>query len=263
MELGEKLRLARQEAGLSQRQLAGDDITRNMLSQIEHGTAQPSMKTLRILAQRLGKPVSFFLEETALTSPNQGVMASARRLWDAGEDAQALLVLEGYQGPDPVFDREKGLLQALLRLRLAEAAIQEGRGPYAQSLLEATETEGLYCAQDLERRRLLLLGTLRGQQVSDRLPSLDEELLLRATEALDAGDAVRAAQLLDAAEDQGVPRWNFLRGQAYLRQKQYQEAAACLQKAEGEFPQAVASLEVCFRELGDYKMAYEYAKKQR
>ena len=32
MELGEKLRLARLEAGLSQRALCGDEITRNMLS---------------------------------------------------------------------------------------------------------------------------------------------------------------------------------------------------------------------------------------
>ena len=37
MELGEKLRLARLEAGLSQRALCGDEITRNMLSRIENG----------------------------------------------------------------------------------------------------------------------------------------------------------------------------------------------------------------------------------
>ena len=54
MSLGEKLRQARLEAGLSQRALCGEEITRNMLSQIEHGTARPSMDTLRALALRLG-----------------------------------------------------------------------------------------------------------------------------------------------------------------------------------------------------------------
>ena len=54
MELGQRLRQARQAAGLSQRQLCGDTITRNMLSQIENGTARPSMQTLEILAERLG-----------------------------------------------------------------------------------------------------------------------------------------------------------------------------------------------------------------
>ena len=35
MTLGEKIRQARLEAGLSQRQLCGGEVTRNMLSQIE------------------------------------------------------------------------------------------------------------------------------------------------------------------------------------------------------------------------------------
>lgn len=52
MELGQRIRQARQEAGLSQRQLCGETITRNMLSRIEHGTVRPSMTTLRFLADR-------------------------------------------------------------------------------------------------------------------------------------------------------------------------------------------------------------------
>ena len=82
MELGEKLRLARLEAGLSQRALCGDEITRNMLSRIENGAARPSMKTLRFLAARLDKPVSYFLEEDTVCSPNQESMTAARRLFD-------------------------------------------------------------------------------------------------------------------------------------------------------------------------------------
>ena len=81
MTLGEKLRQARQEANLSQRALCGGEITRNMLSRIENGAAQPSMKTLRYLADRLGKPVSFFLDEQAVASANQEVMESARRIF--------------------------------------------------------------------------------------------------------------------------------------------------------------------------------------
>ena len=80
MELGEKLKQARLEAGLSQRQLCGEEITRNMLSLIENGSAKPSMKTLQYLAARLGKPVSYLLEETAVLSPNQEIMASVRQL---------------------------------------------------------------------------------------------------------------------------------------------------------------------------------------
>ena len=68
MDLGQRLKNARLEAGLSQRQLCGDVITRNMLSQIENGSAKPSMDTLRYFSQILGKPISFFLEEDAFLS---------------------------------------------------------------------------------------------------------------------------------------------------------------------------------------------------
>ena len=100
MELGEKLRQARLEAGLSQRQLCGEIITRNMLSLIEHGSAKPSMETLKLLAARLGKPVSYFLDEEAITSPNQSVMESASGRYDRKEWEEAALVLEGYRAPD-------------------------------------------------------------------------------------------------------------------------------------------------------------------
>ena len=78
MSLGHRIRAARIEAGLSQRALCGDRITRNMLSQIENGIAKPSVKTLEYLAEQLGRPVSYFLEEQAVFFPNQQPMAEAR-----------------------------------------------------------------------------------------------------------------------------------------------------------------------------------------
>lgn len=264
MELGEKLYLARQEAGLSQRQLCGDTITRNMLSQIEHGTAKPSMKTLQYLAARLGKSVSYFLEETPVVSPNQSVMESARRLYDAGDFAEAALVLEGYREPDQVCDREKQILWVLTHLNLAEQAIYQGREPYAKELLKKAAVKTTYCAEELERRRLLLLGRIRGEKVSGKLPSLDEELMLRSEAVLGAGNPARAAQLLDAAEDQKSPRWCLLRGEAYMAEEDYRNAAQCFRSAESTYPkETAAKLECCYRELGDYKRAYEYACKQK
>ena len=78
MELGQRIKQARLEAGLSQRQLCGEAVTRNMLSLIENGAARPSMDTLRLFAAKLGKPLSWFLEEDTVTSPNQALMATAR-----------------------------------------------------------------------------------------------------------------------------------------------------------------------------------------
>ena len=264
MELGEKLRLARLEAGLSQRQLCGDAITRNMLSLIEHGTAKPSMDTLKLLAARLGKPVSFFLEEDALVSPNQSVMEAARNRYDSADFDGVVSALEGYRTPDPVYDRERRLLLALSLLELAEKAIGEGRCPYALELLNRADTGSVYCEQELERRRLLLLGQIPGQRVSHHLPDLDAELLIRAREAFETGDKVRAGCLLEAVQEQSDPRWNLLRGRLELEKGKFRKAAQYLHIAETACPKETASLlEHCYRELQDYKRAYEYACKQK
>lgn len=260
MELGEKLRHARLEAGLSQRQLCGDEITRNMLSLIENGAAKPSMKTLQYLAARLDKSISYFLEDTVSVSPNQPVMEAARRLYDAGDFREAALALEAYREPDDIFDRERQLLYVLIHLELAQQAIAQKREPYARELLQKADRPVPYCSKELQRRWLLLAGTLKLEPAGKQLPSLDNELVLRAQEAMAAGNTKRAGCLLDAME-QPDP---ILRGDVYLLEENYQAAAACFHQAEKTEPaQTAPRLEHCYRELGDFKKAYEYACKQR
>ncbi|MBO4938615.1 MAG: helix-turn-helix transcriptional regulator [Oscillospiraceae bacterium] len=270
MELGKRLKQARLEAGLSQRQLCGDEITRNMLSQIENGAARPSMDTLRYLAGQLGKTISYFLEEETVTSPNQPVMEAARHAYLSADYAAALKSLEHYREPDGIFDQERRLLEVLSCLSLAEEALVRGRRPYAGELLNRAAEAGrdlAYCRRELERRRLLLAVQVTPQMRRESvcaLPPLDAELLIRARDALDNGNVSRCAALLDAAEDWEAADWNFLRGEAYLARQAYRQAAACYHKAEAQFPEKTAlRLERCYRELEDYKMAYEYACRQR
>lgn len=227
MELGEKIRQARLEAGLSQRQLCGEEITRNMLSQIEHGTAKPSMKTLSFLAARLEKPISYFLDEEIPMLPDRKV------------------------------------LEAISCLTAAEDAIAQKKYPYARQLLERAESGYSF----LERQRLLLLGQLPGENLSElvaMLPSLDGELLLRAEAALDRREEDLAQRLLTAAENQEHPRWHLLRGRLLLAGKQYTAACVHLTVAETTYPEVcIPLLEACYRELGDFQQAYHYACKQK
>ena len=157
MHLGEKIRQARQEAGLSQRQLCGDMITRNMLSQIENGSANPSMATLRYLADRLGKTVSFFLQEEVSLSPNPPLLQQARQAYAARKYADVLAMADQYQGPDSLFDAEWYYLLALCALAEAEqmAALQDWIS--AAPLLENIHRGSLYYRPDMERRRKQLL----------------------------------------------------------------------------------------------------------
>ncbi len=62
--LGEKLRDVRISKGITQRSLAGEKITRNMLSLIEHGAASPSLSTLLYLSEMLDTPAGYFFSHS-------------------------------------------------------------------------------------------------------------------------------------------------------------------------------------------------------
>jgi len=63
MKLGEKIRRARINAGMTQSELAGDFITRNMLSQIENGIAMPSLQTALYISDKLGVDAGLLFSE--------------------------------------------------------------------------------------------------------------------------------------------------------------------------------------------------------
>ncbi len=64
MNIGEKIRNLRLSKLMTQKELAGGEITRNMLSSIENGAATPSLQTLIYIANRLGVPVGYLVSES-------------------------------------------------------------------------------------------------------------------------------------------------------------------------------------------------------
>lgn len=266
MELGEKLRQARISAGLSQRQLCGEEITRNMLSQIEHGVCNPSVSTLCFLARQLKLPVSYFLEEESVASSNGSCMGKAWFAFEAGDAADALRVLEQYSGPDAVYDREYTILKALTLLCVAQTNLEAGKLIYVQNLLNQVREleEKLPWLPDVGRTRRQLQARLGESAALEELPSLDGELMLYAQAALKSNAPLRAAALLDACQVQQSTGWQLLRARVHLTQSEYAAAAKLLQEVEKTDPDtAVPLLEQCFSALGDYRSAYYYACKGR
>lgn len=60
--IGEKIRDLRKKIGITQEQLAGRELTKSYVSQVELGRIHPSRKALNIIARRLGKPLGYFLD---------------------------------------------------------------------------------------------------------------------------------------------------------------------------------------------------------
>ena len=92
MELGSKIKEARLEAGLSQKQLCGDQITRNMLSSIENGKAQPSLSTIQYIANMLKVPVGFLLAEEGdeIVYQKMNALSNIKRAYRAEEMTEPL-----------------------------------------------------------------------------------------------------------------------------------------------------------------------------
>ncbi|MDR7482543.1 MAG: helix-turn-helix transcriptional regulator [Armatimonadota bacterium] len=138
MTLGQKIRQARKARGITQRQLAGGDLSESFISMLEHDKVRPSLETLRILAARLGTPLAELLE--AEPAPPARVVAALGRGSALLRQHQFTPALEAFQdaerviGPDaPLeyhFRIQIGLGQALVGLRqfdLARQALDRAR----------------------------------------------------------------------------------------------------------------------------------------
>ena len=63
MNIGAKIKNLRKQKGISQSELSGSVITRNMLSQIETGKAMPSLATLIYISSVLDTPIEYLVSD--------------------------------------------------------------------------------------------------------------------------------------------------------------------------------------------------------
>jgi len=52
---------------MSQAQLAGEELTKGFISQLESGSVRPSIRSLQLIASRLGKSLDYFLGDEPLS----------------------------------------------------------------------------------------------------------------------------------------------------------------------------------------------------
>ncbi len=133
--LGQRVRAARHERGLSQSQLAGEELTKGFISQVESGLVRPSLRSLQVLANRLGKSLDYFLGDQLISAAKRATFhmlsaqaAAERSSWDEVRTAAEAALQQDPTAPE----RAKGLrLLALADLSTGsrEAAfdrVQEG-----------------------------------------------------------------------------------------------------------------------------------------
>ena len=161
MTLGQTIREARQSKGMTQKELVGDYITRNMLSKIENDSAIPSVRTLEYLAGALGFPTGYFLSGAPVsdgTAPDGLDEARAAYREHRWADCLAALDTDNKAGTTD----EGYLLHALAGAAAAREALDAGSLVEARELAEDAQNynqEGMYGSAWLSAELSLILGT--------------------------------------------------------------------------------------------------------
>ena len=140
MTLGQKLKQTRLARGMTQSQVVGDRITRNMLSQIENDLASPSVGTLEYLASVLNVRLSWLLADEQ-EEAEAGRTQRLRELLKSGEYAACLEL-----APEHAPDDEQALALAMAAAQCAQRALESERFDTARHLAQRPATGRCGCA---------------------------------------------------------------------------------------------------------------------
>ena len=133
--IGDKIKAIRTELGLTQKDLSDGIITRNMLSSIESGNANPSLDTLKYIADRLSVSVAYLLsdEDDLLFFEKKDRLSRIYRAYDAKRYKAVIELITSLPG----LDDELYLLLASAHLEYSKELVMNGALVSAAKNLEA------------------------------------------------------------------------------------------------------------------------------
>lgn len=193
-DLGKKLKEARLAKKMTQSEVVGNFITRNMLSQIESGAAMPSVKTLAYLAGVLDLPLSELMGGEHSSLDDFQTLEDAKERFRAG-DFNAVLEL-CHSMPDAISDE----LYALgARACLAQAVFCARKNVLADvtSLMRRGMDyagRGLYACDSLGRRVRAAAAQPAGRAPQPVLPVPDADRPAADRSAQGAGNRLKAGK---------------------------------------------------------------------
>ena len=283
MNIGEKIRELRVAKLMTQAELAGTQITRNMLSCIENGSAQPSLSTILYIAGRLNVPAGFLLAEEGdeIVYQKMNGLANIKRAYRA-EDWMGCRSLCLLSCPEP--DDEIRLILANCDLEIAKAAFWKGKIRFAcrffdEAMLYSAET--LYPSKHIRAEaevyfrymtrisQTLYSDVLDENQVVEFACRTPFAMYLEALEALERGDEEPSNRYVQQLQSDLFFKAH-LQIKLLMHRSEYREARdLLLNLLQAEIPlnevglyAVLSDLEICCREIEDYKGAYQYTNER-
>ena len=281
MNIGEKIKNLRMSKMITQQELAGDFITRNMLSRIEHGAALPSLPTVVYLAGRLNVPAGFLLaeEENEFLYQKIRYMPNIRRAYRMGDYRICRELCETVLTES---DDEIALLMAECALGIAKEEFFAGNLHNAcywfdAALRDADRTA--YHTGHIVAPSIVYFRYMRG--ISPSLSSYEAADLLPGERDFAAWQDTFCRYALIMEQLAHLSHTHSLEGDSVLERQLSLHVQATLLKNKGEYAAAhgvlqrilaeeqapvpvllycvLNDIEQCCKALEDYKGAYEHS----
>ncbi len=278
MHIGEKIKALRQSKLMTQSELAGNHITRNMLSSIEHGTALPSLPTALYIAERLGVPVGYLLAEDGDEPAYRKMTAigNIRRAFAQGDWFGTLSLINACGAEQ---DDELSLIRARCEYGIARADVMSGHLRAAVAALDRAllaSEETVYDTAWLRQRIAVYFRYLTGVSATLSSDVLDADEIESAGDCGDElSDYILALEQMErgggvqdyAARYPISPYTARLSALRLMQNGEYAaaqtELEALLSREELTFGpllyEVFGDLETCYRKNDDYKRAYEFS----
>lgn len=171
-ELGKRIKEARLAKKMTQSEVVGDFITRNMLSQIESGVACPSIKTLQYLAKVLELPVKDLIPDDESVASSEtiaaddgmvGILLKAKTAYKENDFALAIEISTPMSVEKSALYDESCAILAMSYLSLAkEKEMSGGFKDAAKCAEKAVEfaDKGIYSGREVKTKALFMLDEL-------------------------------------------------------------------------------------------------------
>lgn len=279
MKIGEKIKKLRTAKLMTQSELVGNEITRNMLSRIENGSANPSLETVCYIAARLNVSPGFLLAEEGdeqIYFKHNEIVGIKKALLSEDYRICRDICLKSESSEDD----EIQLILSECNLAIAKEEFHHGNlrvaCEYLDQTIESCEKTmyhtnhlvaevGLYFRYMRQISATLSSNTIDEDEVNI-YPALVDEFCRYALafEQMDEKDSL--AEWMQG-EDRKTPYRLHLEAMLQMREQNYEVAYELLHEillGEIAVPEPMlyfvfCDLEVCCREKQDFKGAYEYS----
>lgn len=293
--IGEKIKEERKKNKLTQKELAGEFISPNTLSQIENGFSNPSISTLAYLAKKLNQSMDYFLEGPSRTDQMAQIAKELMFEYRENHCDEVLERLEKLKSESPNLFHTEFVKDMYVNchFKIANEQMKQGRYQearvYYENLLEF-ENEFLvhsqitayelytklvdaytYCQNPAsaniynQKAKKIIRKMMADKEVQNIYLMMIES---NYQEALELADHIDVSLL----DEYNLARYYMIIGHSYYHSERYTEAIEFLQKSIAFFEEKTYNsltilmyedLSKCYTSLDDHEKAVVYMRKAR